>query len=223
MAEQNALNQGDQHKALESGDMEVTSLLGEREIKPYFHFDLGLFERRKQMLIAHYSGLLNPAAMKQIAIQFSCSEKVVYTDWARRERWEPFIWKSIANVEDAKKLIQQLELARETALLLMKNPRLGGNARVGAIARFTEAIRTEIELLQGMGVLPVQTQPAVVVNQNVTTNNTRIESTVKLLAEYEHLIAEAAGAEAGDLQKNNSGESVRKADSDAEASEVSVA
>jgi len=44
-----------------------------------------------------------------------------------------------------------------------------------------------------------------------------------MLAEYEQLIEEAAGAKAGDLQKNNSGEPVHKADSDAEASEISVA
>jgi hypothetical protein len=62
----------------------------------------------------------------------------LYADWERRAKWEPFIWEHYEANEDGKALVKQLQLARETALVLMKNPRVGGNARVGAIARFTD-------------------------------------------------------------------------------------
>ena len=56
--------------------------------------------------------------------------------------------------EDGKALLFQLQLAREAALSHMLNPRLGECARVGAIGRFSEAVKTEIEMRQSLGLLP---------------------------------------------------------------------
>ena len=165
-----------QNKALESGD-----------IKPYIHLDLELFHRRKQLLITYYSGLLNPASMRELASQFGCSEKALYVDWERRAKWEPFIWENYQAQRDGKVLLAQLQLARETALLLMKNPRISGNARVGAIGRFTDAIKAEVELSQSLGFLQrAKIEPAVNVEVNVKS-----EQHV-LLKEYAGAIEEAA-------------------------------
>jgi len=151
------LKQEDLDKAVQSGQ--------------YVHFDLGLMQRRKVMLKTYYSGLLNLAAIKQIAQEFNCREIALYKDWSRREKWEPFIWEQVANIEDAKKLVKLLQLARETAAVIMNDPRKGGNARVGAIGRYTEAIVREVELLQSLGQLPKQAQPSVVINENLTQVN----------------------------------------------------
>ena len=190
---------------------------------PEVHMTMELFHRRKTMLITYYAGKLTPKAIQLLADQFNTSPATLEHDWNRRSIWEPFIWEVYQANEDGKKLLQQLQLARETALDLMNNPRVGGNARVGAIARYTEAIRTEIELKQSLGMLPKQTQPAVVVNQNVTqTNNNRVDSTVNILSEYEQLIEEAAGAQTGNLLPDSSGESVHKAETNGEASAIPV-
>ena len=48
-------------------------------------------------------------------------------------------------------------------------------ARVGAIGRYVDTIKTEIELKQSLGLLPKQTQPAVLIQQNVTNITTNTE------------------------------------------------
>jgi hypothetical protein len=192
--------------------------------QPEVHMTLELFHRRKTMLITFHAGKLTPRAMQILADQFNTTPEELERDWYRRETWEPFIWENQEANKDGKKLLQQLQLAREAACDLMNNSRLGGNARVGAIAQFISAIRSEIELEQSLGQLPKQTQPAVVVNQNVIQqNNSKVESTVNILAEYEQLIAEAALAQTGNLQADNSGEPLHKAEANSKASSIFVA
>ena len=86
-------------------------------------------------------------------------------DWVDREKWEPFIWESQKANDDGRDLLKLLQLAREEALFLMQTCR-SPNARVGAIARFIEAIKVEIELKQSLGLLPKQISPAVVIQKN---------------------------------------------------------
>jgi len=129
---------------------------------------LELYHRRKIMLITHYSDKLDTRAIQLIADKFNTTPNTLYQDWHNRQSWEPLIWESVRSIADAKKLVDQLQLARETALELMNNPRISGNARVGAINQFREVTKTIIELLQGLGELPRQMNPAVVVNQNLT-------------------------------------------------------
>ena len=51
------------------------------------------------------------------------------------------------------------------------------NARVGAIGKFIDSIKAEIEVGQSLGLLPKQISPAVVVNQNnVTQVNAKTET-----------------------------------------------
>lgn len=207
-------------KPVEKAALAGTAESGDTTVRPYVKMGLELFHRRKQLLVTYYSGLLNPAALKELASQFECSESALYSDWERRAKWEPFIWESYEAHEDGKVLLKQLQLARETALVLMKNPRVGGNARVGAVARFTEAIKTEIELKQSLGLLPRVTQaPQVQVNVDVQ-QNTEIEQTANLLAEYEHFFKEPA--EAANLSANNSAEQVDKAKANSEANRIPV-
>jgi hypothetical protein len=145
--------------------------------QPEVQMTLELFHRRKTMLIAYHSGNLNPKAFQILADRFNTTPEALERDWYRREVWEPFIWENQEANKDGKKLLQQLQLARETACDLMNNPRLGGNARVGAIAQFISAIKNEIELMQSLGQLPKQTAPAIQLNTAVqvnTKNETKI-------------------------------------------------
>ena len=130
-------------KSVEFGDM-----------RSWVKMNLAVFHRRKQLLAAYYSGILNPAFMRELAVQYHCSQAALYADWERRAKWEPLIWASQEAHEDGKALLGQLQLAREAALRLMLNPRLGDNARVAAIGRFTETVKTEIEMRQSLGLLP---------------------------------------------------------------------
>ena len=154
-------------------------VVGSEDKEPCVQMTLSLFHRRKTMLIAHYMGRLNPAALVHLADQFNTSPDTLQRDWERRAVWEPFIWENYEANDDGKLLLKQLQLARETALELMNNPRLGGNARVGAIARYIEAIKTEIELKQSLGLLPKQVAPAIVMQQ-VTQVNAKAETKVMI-------------------------------------------
>jgi hypothetical protein len=161
---------------------------GDKQVKPpCVHMNLPLFHRRKTMLVTYYSGRLNPTALKQMSLDFGCSEKALLNDWVDRGNWEPFIWESEQANKDGKDLLNQLQLAREEALYLMKTCKVP-NARVGAIARFTEAIKTEIELKQSLGLLPrAKVEPSVNVEVNVANKTEHV-----LLAEYAGVISEAA-------------------------------
>jgi hypothetical protein len=152
--------------------------------------DLALFHRRKTMLITHYSGRLNPASLKQLSLDFGCTQKALLNDWAERENWEPFIWENHQAHDDGKALLNQMQLAREEAVYLMKTAK-GGNARVGAIARLVEAVQVDIELRQSLGLLPrAKMEPAVNVEVNVANQPDQHE----LLKEYAAVIVEAAAA-----------------------------
>ena len=149
---------------------------GKQPKEPMVRMTLPLFHRRKTMLITYHSGHLNPAALKQMAIEFECTEQALLDDLEDRENWEPFIWANQEAQKDGKALLFQLQLAREEALFLMKTCK-SANARVGAIGKFIDSIKAEIEFSQSFGLLPKQISPAVVVNQNnVTQVNTKTET-----------------------------------------------
>ena len=151
---------------------------GKRVKHPRVSMDLQLFHRRKTMLITFHSGRLNPASLEQMAQDFNCTCKALLKDWSKREIWEPFIWEAQQATDDGLKIVMQLQLAKEEALYLMKTCK-APNARVGAIGRYTEAIKLEVELRQSMGLLPKQTAPAVVVTQ-VTQVNSKAETRVTI-------------------------------------------
>ncbi len=194
-----------------------------RPKEPIVRMNLQLFRRRKTMLIAHYSDRLNHTSLEQIAEEFNCTVKALLNDLAKREIWEPFIWEVQQAHEDGKKQLNLLQLAREEALYMMKtckNP----NARVGAIGKFIESIKAEVEIKQSLGQLPKQIQPAVLINQNVLQQtNTDIESTINLLASYEDVISEATREELESLRQNSPEESVHKTGADFKTSEIPVA
>ena len=181
------------------------STVGSGDKEPCVKMTLSLFHRRKTMLITNYMGRLNPTSLQHLADQFNTTVDTLQRDWERRSTWEPFIWESEQANDDGKDLLKLLQLAREAALELMNSPRLGGNARVGAIARYTEAIKTEIELKQSLGLLRKQIQPAVMIQQNVTNTTTNIEQTTTLLAQYEQVLREITADQLGRLQQNGSG------------------
>ena len=161
---------------------------GDKQVKPpCVHMTLPLFHRRKTMLVTYYSGRLNPAALKQMALDFGCTEKTLLNDWVDRGNWEPFIWESWQANKDGKDLLNMLQLAREEALYLMKTCKVP-NARVGAIARFIDSIKVEVELNQSLGFLPrAKVEPSVNVEVNVANKTQHV-----LLTEYAGVISEAA-------------------------------
>lgn len=171
--------------------------------EPMVRMGLQLFRRRKTMLIAHYSDRLNPASLQQIAEEFNCTVKALLNDLAKRDNWEPFIWEVRQAHEDGLKQLNQLQLAREEALYLMKTCK-APNARVGAIARFIDSIKAEIELGQSLGVYPkARLEPQVKVDVNVSNENEiTINETNELLKRYEFLFKEAAPA--GTVSQNGS-------------------
>lgn len=126
---------------------------------------LKLFHRRKTMLHWHYSGRLNPASIKELALTFECTEKALLKDWANREIWEPFIWEQQKATKDAQEILKYLEFAKEEALYLMQTCR-HPIARVSAIGRYIDAIKFEFEANQSLGNLPKVNVSPVIVQQN---------------------------------------------------------
>jgi hypothetical protein len=101
-------------------------------------------------------------------------------DLEDRANWEPFIWANQEAHKDGKALLNQLQLAREEALFLMKTCK-SANARVGAIGKFIDSIKAEIEVGQSLGLLPKQISPAVVVQQNnVMQVNAKTETKIMI-------------------------------------------
>ncbi len=115
---------------------------GKQPKEPMVRMTLPLFHRRKTMLIAYHSGHLNPLALRQMAIEFECTEAALLDDLEDRANWEQFIWANQEAHEDGKALLNQLQLAREEALFLMKTCK-SANARVGAIGKFIDSIKAE--------------------------------------------------------------------------------
>ena len=153
---------------------------GKQPKEPMVRMTLPLFHRRKTMLIAYHSGHLNPLALRQMAIEFECTEAALLDDLEDRANWEPFIWANQEAHEDGKALLNQLQLAREEALFLMKTCK-SANARVGAIGKFIDSIKAEIEVGQSLGLLPKQISPAVVVQQNnVMQVNAKTETKITI-------------------------------------------
>ncbi len=163
----------------------------EGEVSPYTHQGLELFHRRKRLLFTLYSDLLTPAVMEELAGQFHCTEDALYKDLERRAKWEPLIWENYEAREDGKAILRLLQFARETLLVLMRNPQIQDSARVGAAGRYTENIKADVELRQGLGLLPKVTVPPQVQVNNYVQQNTEIQETANLLAEYEHFFKEA--------------------------------
>jgi hypothetical protein len=131
---------------------------------------LALFNRRKAMLNFHFSSRLNHEAMVSLAKMFHCTINALYKDWEDHENWEPFIWESQKATEDGLKYVHFLQLAREEALYLMQTCR-SPNARVGAIGRYIEAVKTEFEIKQSLGIIPKQINPAVMIQQKNQTGS----------------------------------------------------
>ncbi len=170
--------------------------------EPIVRMNLQLFRRRKTMLIAHYSDRLNHTSLEQIAEEFDCTVKALLNDLAKREIWEPFIWEAQQAHEDGKKQLNLLQLAREEALYMMKTCK-SPNARVGAIGKFIDSIKAEVELKQSLGQLPKQIQPAVLIQQNVTNPTTDIKETFDILAEYDAIIQSRRGTSTENIRENN--------------------
>ena len=170
--------------------------------EPIVRMNLQLFRRRKTMLIAHYSDRLNHTSLEQIAQEFDCTVKALLNDLAKREIWEPFIWEAQQAHEDGKKQLNLLQLAREEALYMMKTCK-SPNARVGAIGKFIDSIKAEVELKQSLGQLPKQIQPAVLIQQNVTNPTTDIKETFEILAEYDAIIQSRRGTSTENIPENN--------------------
>ena len=170
--------------------------------EPIVRMNLQLFRRRKTMLIAHYSDRLNHTSLEQMAEEFDCTVKALLNDLAKREIWEPFIWEAQQAHEDGKKQLNLLQLAREEALYMMKTCK-SPNARVGAIGKFIDSIKAEVELKQSLGQLPKQIQPAVLIQQNVTNPTTDIKETFDILAEYDAIIQSRRGTSTENIPENN--------------------
>jgi hypothetical protein len=162
----------------------------DKQDKHRVFMDLPLFHRRKTMLVMSESGRLNPASLKQLSLDFGCSQKTLLNDWAEHEKWEPFIWENQQAHEDGKKKLYPLRLAREEAVYLMKTAK-SAMVRVAAISRVVETVQAEVELGQSLGLLPrTKMDPAVNVEVNVANQPDKHE----LLKEYAAVIAEAAVA-----------------------------
>ncbi len=178
-------------EALGAAPKKTDQPVGSGDKEPEVHMTLSLFHRRKTMLVTDCMGRLTPAAMVHLADQFNTSVDTLQRDWERKSVWEPFIWANFEANDQGKSLLKQLQLAREVALELMNSPRLGGNARVGAIARFIEAIKTEIELEQSLGLLS-KVQPGPLVQNNF--NQITAKSETKIMIDLSKMSADDRNA-----------------------------
>ena len=170
------------------------------------------------MLKLFYSNNLTSLALRKLAesltkqyenagikhvVTFDALEK----DWDRHSQWEPLVWAVFDAKGDAEKSLRVLQFAREKSLSLMDGAD-NDNAKVGAIRSLVETVKAEIQLSQSLGTLPrVNMEPSVKVDVNVSSQTAvSIQSTTKLLAEYDDILKSEMAKEKADLPKHDSTE-----------------
>lgn len=108
--------------------------------------NLSLFERRKEMLSKHSSGLSLSENVKELSLKYNITRRALYYDWKIRKHWLPVI----LGLEDSETVFYELlDQHRELKRLALKEylQADNSNARVGALRLLRDLNLDFIELL----------------------------------------------------------------------------
>ena len=114
--------------------------------------DLRLLRRRAEMLDAVCTGLHPSAVIGQLAEKYDASEKALWSDWLRREKWVPFLLELEKFSDFSGMVVERLNGVQKAAWSIYLKAS-NDSARVGALRTVLEALEIHRDIVQTLDVL----------------------------------------------------------------------
>jgi hypothetical protein len=114
--------------------------------------NLRLLRRRAEMLDAVCTGLHPSAVISQLAEKYGVSEKALWSDWLRREKWVPFLLELEKFADFSGMVVERLNGVQKAAWSIYLKAS-NDSARVGALRTVLEALEIHRDIVQTIDVL----------------------------------------------------------------------
>ena len=114
--------------------------------------DLRLLRRRAEMLDAVCTGLHPSAVISQLAGKYGVSEKALWSDWLRRDKWVPFLLELEKFSDFSGMVVERLNGVQKAAWSIYLKAS-NDSARVGALRTVLEALEIHRDIVQTRDVL----------------------------------------------------------------------
>jgi hypothetical protein len=114
--------------------------------------DLRLLRRRAEMLDAVCTGLHPSAVIGQLAEKYEVTEKALWSDWLRREKWVPFLLELEKFSDFSGMVVERLNGVQKAAWSIYLKAS-NDSARVGALRTVLEALEIHRDIVQTLDVL----------------------------------------------------------------------
>ena len=114
--------------------------------------DMKLLRRRAEMLDAVCTGLHPSAVVGQLAEKYGVSEKALWSDWLRREKWVPFLLELEKFGDFSGMVVERLNGVQKAAWSIYLKAS-NDSARVGALRTVLEALEIHRDMVQTLDVL----------------------------------------------------------------------
>ncbi|MEJ2271171.1 MAG: hypothetical protein P8X91_01515 [Candidatus Bathyarchaeota archaeon] len=114
--------------------------------------NLQLLKRRAEMIDAVCTGLHPSAVIGQLSEKYGVSEKALWSDWLRREKWVPFLLELEKFGDFSGMVVERLNGVQKAAWSIYLKAS-NDSARVGALRTVLEALEIHRDIVQTMGVL----------------------------------------------------------------------
>ena len=114
--------------------------------------NLRLLKRRVEMLDAVSSGLHPAAVVAQLAEKYDVSERALWSDWQRREKWVPVLL-GLERFAEFTDVVGEKLSAVERATWSICLKASNDNARVGALRTVLEALEIRRDIVQAREVV----------------------------------------------------------------------
>jgi hypothetical protein len=114
--------------------------------------DLRILRRRADMLDAVCTGLHPSAVIAQLAEKYGVSEKALWSDWLRREKWVPLLLDLEKFGDFSGMVVERLNGVQRAAWSIYLKAS-NDSSRVGALRTVLEALEIHRDIVQTMDVL----------------------------------------------------------------------
>jgi len=114
--------------------------------------DLRILRRRAEMLDAVSTGLHPSAVISQLVEKYDVSEKALWSDWLRREKWVPFLLELEKFSDFSGMVVERLNGVQKAAWSIYLKAS-NDSARVGALRTVLEALEIHRDIVQTLDVL----------------------------------------------------------------------
>jgi len=114
--------------------------------------NLRILRRRAEMLDAVCTGLHPSAVISQLAEKYGVSEKALWSDWLRRDKWVPFLLELEKFSDFSGMVVERLNGVQKAAWSIYLKAS-NDSARVGALRTVLEALEIHRDIVQVQGLL----------------------------------------------------------------------